>query len=95
MNRYLSPHPLYLALGSEAKTRQASYRALFRPELDEEAISDLPLAINQNQPLGNTRFFDKIETMTGQGPEPRPRGRPKNQGTNAERPNGEQGELSF
>lgn len=95
VNRYLSPHSLYLALGSEAKTRQATYRALFRTELDEEAISDLRLAINQNQPLGNTRFLDKIEAMTGQRREPRPRGRPKNQGKNAVSPDGEQGELSF
>ena len=95
MNHYLFPHPLYLALGSQAKTRQAAYRALFRTELDEEAISDLRLAINRNQPLGNTRFFDRIETMTGQRREPRPRGRPKNQGNNAVTPAGEQGELSL
>jgi putative transposase len=95
MSRYLSPHPLYLALGSEAKMRQAAYRALFRTELYEEAISDLRLAINQNQPLGNTRFFDKIDTMTGQRREPRPRGRPKNQGNNAVTPDGKQVKFSF
>ncbi len=65
-NPYLSPHSLYLALGKNDKTRQATYRRLFRTELDDEAISDIRLAFNQNQPLGNSRFYAKIEAMTGQ-----------------------------
>lgn len=42
-NPYLSPHPLYLALGKDDKVRQAAYRNLFRTELDNEAISDIRL----------------------------------------------------
>ncbi|MEN8132918.1 MAG: hypothetical protein ABFS45_22620 [Pseudomonadota bacterium] len=33
-NPYLSPHPPYLTLGRDKKTRQAAYRSLFRTELD-------------------------------------------------------------
>jgi putative transposase len=50
---------------------------MFRPELDEDAIGDIRLALNQGQPLGDSRFLDSIEKATGQRREVRPRGRPR------------------
>ena len=44
----LSPHPLYLQLGASPASRQAAYRDLFRTELDEAALSELRLAIQQS-----------------------------------------------
>ena len=76
-NPYLTPHPLYLSLGQDDKARQAAYRSLFRAQLDNEAINDIRLALNQSQPLGNSRFYMKIEAMTGQRREAKPRGRPR------------------
>lgn len=76
-NRYLTPHPVYLELNADDESRLAAYRALFRSELDAEALSDIRLAINQNQPLGNSRFYAHIDAMTGQRREPKPRGRPR------------------
>jgi putative transposase len=76
-NPYLTAHPVYLALGQDSESRQFAYRGLFRYKLDAEAISDIRLALNQNQPLGNSRFYERIEAMTGRQREPRPRGRPK------------------
>jgi putative transposase len=73
----LTPHALYRALGQSDKTRQGAYRALFRSELDRAAIDDIRLALNQNQPLGNERFYAKIEKMTGIRRQARPRGRPR------------------
>ena len=73
----LTPHSLYLALGRTDKERQAAYRALFRSHLDQAAIDDIRLALNQNQPLGNERFLAKIEKVTGVRREARPRGRPR------------------
>ncbi|MFM7294153.1 MAG: transposase, partial [Burkholderiales bacterium] len=73
----LTPHSLYLALGRNDQDRQASYRALFRAQLDGVAIDDIRLALNQSQPLGNARFYAKIESMTGVRREARPRGRPR------------------
>jgi putative transposase len=73
----LTPHPLYLALDGEAKPRQAAYRALFRSELDQAALSDIRLALNQNQPLGNARFLNRIAKLTGERREAKPRGRPR------------------
>ena len=76
-NSYLTPHSIYLALGNEDKQRQSADRALFRTQLDKEVIEDLRLALNQNQPLGNHRFYAKIESLTGERREAKPRGRPK------------------
>jgi putative transposase len=73
----LRPHPLYLALGQTDRGRQAAYRALFKPHLDQAALDDIRLALNQNQPLGNSRFYAKIGKMTGLRREARPRGRPR------------------
>jgi putative transposase len=73
----ITPHPLYLALGQTSKRRQAAYRALFLAQLDADPIGDIRLALNQNQPLGNSRFYAKIEKVTGQRREPKPRGRPR------------------
>ena len=41
------------------------------------AIDDIRLALNQSQPLGNERFYAKIEKLTGARREARPRGRPR------------------
>jgi putative transposase len=73
----LTPHSLYLALGRTEQQRQDAYRTLFRTHLDTDAISDIRLALNQSQQLGNARFYAKIEKVTGERREPKPRGRPR------------------
>jgi putative transposase len=73
----ITPHPLYKSLGRSDKERQAAYRALFRAQLDRPALEDIRLALNQNQPLGNERFYAKIEKLTGARREAKPRGRPR------------------
>lgn len=73
----LVPHEVYLALDRAMPERLAAYRALFRAELDAAAIDDIRLALNQGQPLGNSRFYAAIEQATGQRREVRPRGRPR------------------
>lgn len=73
----LTPHPVFLELGRAQGDRLNAYRALFGPELDGEAIDDIRLALDQGQPLGQSRFLDEIEQMTGQRREVRPRGRPR------------------
>jgi putative transposase len=73
----ITPHPLYVSLGQTDKARQIAYRALFRAPLDGTAIDDIRLALNQNQPLGSSRFYARIEKMTGIRREARPRGRPR------------------
>ena len=62
------------------QTRLTGWRIigpLFRPELDTDAISDIRMALDHGQPLGDPRFIDSIERATGQRREIRPRGRPR------------------
>lgn len=73
----VEPHPLYTSLGNNESERLSNYRGLFQSELDTDAIDDVRKALNQGQPLGNSRFVDQIERTTGQRREVRPRGRPR------------------
>lgn len=61
----LTPHPLFLALDRNDADRQTAYRALFRCELDEDALGDIRLALSQGQPLGHGRFGDRICAAAG------------------------------
>ncbi|MFM7459619.1 MAG: hypothetical protein ACKO15_02095 [Burkholderiales bacterium] len=70
---------MYFALGGNDRERQTAYRALFRVQLDRAAVDDIRLALNQSQPLGNARFYAKIESMTGVRREAMPRGRPRSE----------------
>lgn len=76
----LTPHPLYLALGQDAEDRRNTYRELFHAHLDHAAINDIRRALNQCQPMGDSRFHSAIETMTGIRREAKPRGRPRREG---------------
>jgi putative transposase len=61
----IEPHPLYLALGTTAATRQAAYRELFRYELDPGAVDAIRQATNGNYALGDERFGAEIAAMLG------------------------------
>ncbi|MGH8469430.1 MAG: transposase [Gammaproteobacteria bacterium] len=91
----LIPHRAYLALGPADHARRVAYRRLFRPPLDEETLRAIRLALNQSQPLGNERFHAKIERMTGQRREARPRGRPRLERDLAAKAINRQGELGL
>ena len=75
----ITRHPMYQGLGLEAEERRKSYRALFRSELDDEAIGDIRLALAQSQPLGDDRFAERICAKVGgascQAKEGRPPGK--------------------
>ena len=73
----LTPHVVYTDLAENQAARLETYRALFRPELETDAIGDIRLALDQGQPLGDSRFVDYIEKVTGSRREVRPRGRPR------------------
>ena len=91
----ITPHWVYLALGSTEKQRQATYRALFGSAMDTEAIADIRLALNQNQVLGNERFHRRVEKATGERREARPRGRPRKAVVDTGTIRGNQGELGI
>ena len=57
--------------------RRKAYRELFRAEPDAAALDDIRLALNQNQPLGDSRFYARVARAVGERREARPRGRPR------------------
>jgi len=59
---------------------------LFQCELDFDVINNIRQVLTQNQPLGNSRFYTKIETMMGREP-------PKKQKDDKPEKNLNQGEL--
>jgi putative transposase len=69
-------HPLYQGLDIGPEQRQAIYRALFRSELDDDAIGDIRLALTQSQPLGDDRFAERICASAGVRRANAKRGRP-------------------
>lgn len=73
----IGTHVVYESLGRNETERQTAYRALFGPDLDHEVIDDIRLALNQNQPIGNERFHEQIERMTGIRRMAKLRGRPR------------------
>jgi putative transposase len=73
--------------------RRAAYRELFRGALDEKSFVDPRLALDQDQPIGNDRFYREIEAMGGERRRLRNGGRRRKQDEppSADRPG--QGEL--
>jgi hypothetical protein len=82
-DKRLTPHNVFLALDASDQERQSAYRALFRTELDEAAISDIRLALAQSQPLGSNRFSEKLCEAVGVRRSQARRGRPVNSVDNA------------
>ena len=52
----LTSHALYRQPGAGVGVRQAAYRGLFRPELDDEAAEDIRKALELGLLLGSKRF---------------------------------------
>ena len=73
----VTSHAVYLALGAADAPRRKAYRDLFRSELDTAAVDHIRLALNQNQPLGDSRFYARVARAAGERREARPRGRPR------------------
>lgn len=73
----VQPHPLYVALGSDAATRQTAYRELFRYELEPGMADEIRRATNGNFALGSERFAAQMAEMIGRRVVPGQSGRPR------------------
>lgn len=71
-----TPHEVYLSIGNAPQTRQASYRALFQQQLDVKIINDIRQATNKGLAIGDDKFKDEIERLTGNSMKPKKVGRP-------------------
>ena len=56
----ITPHPRYNDLGIDPSARQASYRALFRDQLDPQLVNEIRAATNGNYALGSPAFESQV-----------------------------------
>jgi putative transposase len=56
----VTPHPVYLALGSDAAQRQEVYRGLSGSALDPKAVESIRVATNSGQMLGADRVIHRV-----------------------------------
>lgn len=61
----LTPHPVYFGLNVEPSARCTAYRALFRPQLDLDAASEVREALKLGMPLGSQRFAATVCAQLG------------------------------
>jgi putative transposase len=67
----------YLRLGDSRKARAKAYRALFKQKLDATLVQQITDATLKGWALGDSRFAQKIEKLSGRRATPLPKGRPK------------------
>ena len=63
--RFWSPHPVYSGLGSSEESRLKAYRALFKAHVDVEELAMIRTATNKGLAMGNDRFKQKVERISG------------------------------
>lgn len=56
VDRLITPHPLYLSLGSSDAERHDTYRALFEEALDPVQVQRIRAVTNHNRVLGDAAF---------------------------------------
>ena len=62
---FIKPHALYTALDKTPEARQATYRELFRYQLDPGLVDQIRSATNGNYALGNERFLAEMAAALG------------------------------
>lgn len=72
----VSPHPVYLALGSDAADRQRAYREFVAERVPDEEADLIRRQLRRQHPLGPDTFTRTILEVTGNDVGPRKRGRP-------------------
>jgi putative transposase len=70
-----TPHPEYLMLGTDSKERCEKYLALFEHDIHEQGIDLIRKATKKGIVVGNDRFQDEIEALTGRRVREKKRGR--------------------
>lgn len=77
-NNVIIDHPLYVALGKDAKERALAYQTLFSHQIDDD--DDLKLIrseANRSGVLGGEQFKDEIEAALARRVRPGKAGRPR------------------
>jgi putative transposase len=70
----ITPHLIYDHLDSTANDRQAAYAKLFLNRMDQAALDTLRTGTQSGSVIGNERFRNQIESVTGQAAQRYPHG---------------------
>ncbi|WP_228736627.1 transposase [Xanthomonas euvesicatoria] len=77
----LTPHPCWLALGSDPIERSNAYRALLDEALSDELLANIRLHLQQQRALGHDAFRAMVEAKTHRFAGVRPAHRPRKPNT--------------
>ena len=69
-----TPHDIYQSLGNNVEQRTRAYRDLFAGHLDATLVKKIREVSNKGMALGNEKFKDEVEAMTGRRLRPLKRG---------------------
>lgn len=69
-----APHDVYQRLGSNVSTRTKAYQSLFTAHLDSDMLKEIRTSTNKGMALGNQRFKDEVEALSGRRVTPGKRG---------------------
>ncbi|MEO8779056.1 MAG: hypothetical protein ABI389_10355 [Rhodanobacter sp.] len=72
----ITPHPLYLAMGSNSEERACAYQKWLDAGIAPDHLQHLRAYARQERALGDERFQRIVETTLGHPAALRPRGRP-------------------
>ena len=75
-SKLCTPHQEYLALGKNPIERQTSYRNLITSEVEGGLLKEIRDNTNKGMAVGNRRFKEEIEALTGRRLHSKKRGRP-------------------
>lgn len=71
---FWSPHQIYMALDNTLHRRLEIYRDLFNAHVDKKELDQIRNATNKGLALGNDKFKDEVERLTGRRVKPLKRG---------------------
>ena len=71
-----TPHREYMLLGRDSLERQQNYRELFIHHVDAELLEEIRSNTHKGMAIGNDRFKEELETLTGRRLKSKKRGRP-------------------
>jgi len=69
-----TPHETWLRLGQTHQERSEAYRNLFAGHIDPDDLKKVRDAVNKGLALGNNRFRDEVERLSGRRMRPLKRG---------------------
>jgi putative transposase len=73
---FCRPHMVYLAMGGDTAESRKNYLTLFERHVEGELLTEIRENANKGLVLGNDRFKEEIETLTGRRVKAKKRGRP-------------------